>query len=84
MGWEALGKAPEVQSPFMRKPVGLSQLISDCHGFKASLLESPQRLKSIYFPADFSVTKVAPDSTYFPTGLWQWLWEGCASMGREQ
>lgn len=61
--------------------MGLIQLTPDFHHFKASLLECPQHLKSIYFPADFSVTKVAPDSTYFPTSPWQWLYESCVFMG---
>ena len=37
----------------MREPVGLFQPTSGLHHFKASFLECPQRMESIYFPSWF-------------------------------
>lgn len=63
-----MGKASKDEFLFMRKSVGLIQPTCGHHHFKAAFLECPQRLKPIYFPADFTVIKVAPDFMCLPTG----------------
>lgn len=69
-GWEVQGKGSK-DEPSCVRASGLIQPTSGLHHFKASFLECPQRLNSIYFPADFTVTKVVPNFTYFPTGPWR-------------